>query len=164
MLVTALEANIVVPNMETVVERLLHEEQKTKEKDQGSTSAASPQEVMSARHKKRRPRCYFCNKLGHKQRNCYMYEREKKLGLEGRQTSNQKMKYKVNSVEMKCQHDDTNSDKVVFVVQHALSTGVHSKSTGTKWIIGSGATCHVCNDSNSFVELNHLKNPLDITL
>ena len=74
-----------------------------------------------------------------------MYNQEKKLGLEGRQTSNQKTKYNVNSVETKCQHDDTDSDEVVFVVQHALSTGVQSKSTGTKWIKDSGATCRVCN-------------------
>ena len=35
-----------------------------KEKDQGFTSATSPQEVMSARHKKKRPRCYFVINLG----------------------------------------------------------------------------------------------------
>ena len=34
MLVTALKANTEVPNMETVIERLLHEERKLKEKNQ----------------------------------------------------------------------------------------------------------------------------------
>ena len=72
MLVTALEASVEVPNMETAIEWLLHEERKMKEKDQRSISAATPQEVMSVRHKKRGLRCYFCNKLGHKQQNCYM--------------------------------------------------------------------------------------------
>ena len=38
MLVTALEANTDVPSMETVIERLLHEEQKLKDKNQGSLS------------------------------------------------------------------------------------------------------------------------------
>ena len=32
------------------------------------------------------------------------------------------------------------------------------------WIMDSGATCHVYNDCNSFVELRNLKKTLDITL
>ena len=44
MLVTALEANKDVPNMETVIERLLNEEQKMKEKDQGSLSTGEVRE------------------------------------------------------------------------------------------------------------------------
>ena len=88
-----------------------------------------------------------------------MYKREKKLGLEGRQTSNQKTKHKVNTVETKCQHNDTDSDEVVFLVQHALSAGVQSKSTGTEWIIDSGATCHVCNDSNFICRVESFEEP-----
>ena len=32
------------------------------------------------------------------------------------------------------------------------------------WIVDSGATCHICNDCNSFVELHNLKKTLDVTL
>ena len=72
MLVTALEANTEVPNMETVIERLLHEERKIKEKDQGSLpSGDSKEEAMTLKHKKRGPRCHFCNRFGHIQRNCH---------------------------------------------------------------------------------------------
>ena len=41
---------------------------------------------------------------------------------------------------------------------------MQSRSTDTNWIVDSGATCHVCNDRRSFVELNFLQTPLDITL
>jgi len=61
MLVTALD----VPDMETVVEHLLHEEQKMKEKDQGSSSTRDTEEAMSGKHKKRPLRCHFCNRFGH---------------------------------------------------------------------------------------------------
>ena len=72
MLVTALEANTEVPNMETVIERLLHEERKIKEKDQGSLpSGDSKEEAMTLKHKKRGPRCHFCNRFRHIQQNCH---------------------------------------------------------------------------------------------
>ena len=81
MLVTALEANTEVPNMETVIERLLHEEQKLKKKNQESSSSRdAKEEVMTLKHKSKGPRCHFCKKFGHIQRNCY--ELEKKLALE----------------------------------------------------------------------------------
>ena len=63
MLVTALEANSEVPKMEVVMERLLHEERKLKER----TTATNSEEVMtvSNRHRRKGPKCYFCKKLGH---------------------------------------------------------------------------------------------------
>ena len=41
---------------------------------------------------------------------------------------------------------------------------MQSRSTDTNWIVDSSATCHVCNGCSSFVELNFLQTPLDITL
>ena len=67
-LVTALEANTDVPKMEVVIERLLREEQKIKERG-GSSSGA---EAMFSKQKatKRGPKCHFCKRYGHIQRNC----------------------------------------------------------------------------------------------
>ena len=50
-----------------------------------------------------------------------------------------------------------------LIVQHALSTGVN-RSPETSWIVDSGATCHICNSQNYFVELQMLQKPIDITL
>ena len=61
------------------------------------------------------------------------------------------------------QSDDTDSDEVGLVVQHALSADVANKQTNGDWIVGSGATCHVCHDHSLFTELENLKK-LDIIL
>ena len=78
MLVTALEANTEVPNMETVIERLLHEEQKLRNQE-CPPSRDAKEEIMTLRHEKKGPRCHFCKKFGHIQRNCH--ELERKLAL-----------------------------------------------------------------------------------
>jgi len=59
--------------METVIECQLHEEDNMKSKD----LATSIEEALIAKYRKRGPRCHFCNKLGHIQRNCY--EKEKQI-------------------------------------------------------------------------------------
>ena len=169
MLVTALEANTEVPNMETVIERLLHEEQKVKEKNQSSlpSRANSKEEVMTVKHKKKGPRCNFCKRFGHIQQNCH--ELEKKLALERAGPSSchyKKTKHKVNSVNTRSQSDDTDSDEVGLVVrdQHVLSADVTNKQAEIEWIVDSGATSHVCHDRSLFTELQNLEKPLDIIL
>ena len=126
MLVTALEANTDVPSMETVIEQLLHKERKVKDKNQGSLSTNNgKEEAMSLKHRKRGPRCHFCNKFGQIQRN--YRKREKKLSSEGRGPGNyqsKSTKHKINSMNARGQSDDTDSDEVGLVVQHALSTDV----------------------------------------
>ena len=70
-LVTALEANTDVPKMEVVIEQLPHEEQKIKERG-GGMSSSSGAEAMFSKQKatKRGPKCHFCKRYGHIQRNC----------------------------------------------------------------------------------------------
>ena len=69
-LVTALESNVDVPQMDTVIERLIHEERKLKDR-QGSSEPRNSG-ALAARHKNkpRGPQCYGCKKFGHIQRNC----------------------------------------------------------------------------------------------
>ena len=145
--------------METVIERLLHEETKLKEQNQSSLPSQNGiEEAMTVIHKRRGPRCHFCNKFRHIQQNCH--EREKKLALErGCQGSYQskKTKHTVNSVNTRGQSDDTDSDEVGLVFQHVLSADVANKQADTEWIIDSGATCHVCHDRSLFTELQNLK-------
>ena len=73
MLVTALEASPDIPEMGTVVERLLHEERKLKEKDR--LPCKSGEGAFMAKQKRKGPRCHFCRRFGHIQRNCF--ERQK---------------------------------------------------------------------------------------
>ena len=75
-----------------------------------------------------------------------------------------KTKHTVNSVNTRGQSDDTDSDEVGLVFQHALSADVANKQADTEWIIDSGATCHVYHDWSLFTELQNLKKPLNIIL
>ena len=64
MLITAVEANAEVPNMETVIEGLLHEKLKVIKKNQEfPPSRDVKEEVMTLQHKKKGSRCHFCKKI-----------------------------------------------------------------------------------------------------
>ena len=92
------------------------------------------------------------------QRNCH--ERERKF--EG-SYQHMRSKSQVNCAESRSRDHDFDCDEVGLVVQHVLSAGVKISPRGN-WIVDSGATCHICNDHNSFVELCNLKKTLDVTL
>ena len=69
-LVTSLETNPTVLEMEVVIERLMHEERKLK--DRGLSSEPGSDGALVARHKTRLrgPKCYGCQRFGHIQRSC----------------------------------------------------------------------------------------------
>ena len=160
MLVTALEANETVPGMKTVIERLTYEEKKLQDRTTPSSSTGGG--AMTARHQRKSgPRCYFCKKHGHIQRNCR--EREKSLQGTGEKQSTDKKKpqHKANSVETR--NIDTDSDEAGLVVGRALSTGENPSRRG-KWIIDSGATSHICNTRDLFHRLYPLKSPFEVIL
>ena len=156
-LVTALEASEDVPKMEVVTERLLHEEQKLK--DRAGTSA-SAEKAMNLRQRQRKkvPRCHHCGKPGHFKRNCRELSGDKQSQKEKKGGN-----HKTNMSTTKGQ-DSSSSDSEVagLVVNHALSTSSSSEQ-GT-WIVDSGATCHMCRDRNLFTDLHHLQNPLEVAL
>ena len=81
MLVTALEANSEVPKLETVTERLLHEERKFKEKAIISDGVKYPKALATGRNRHSNgPKCYHCGRTGHIKRNCR--ELKEKEGFE----------------------------------------------------------------------------------
>ena len=62
MFVTALEANPEVPKIETVTECLLHEERKTKERDDAGLGKPK---ALTAQDRKGKFTCHYCGKPGH---------------------------------------------------------------------------------------------------
>lgn len=159
-LVTALESNPTVPEMEIVIERLMHEERKLKDRQESGSDGA-----LAARHKTRSkgPRCYGCQKFGHIQRNCpertrpstessksYEYSESKREGKKG-------MKNEVHKTQV--EWDSSSGSEI------GLMTSTHQlSSTQDNWIVDSGATCHICNNRRSFVEIHPLKKPQLVTL
>lgn len=167
MLVTALEANVEVPKIEVVTERLLHEERKLKER---TGVGASSERAMTGkqRPKARGPKCHHCGKFGHIRQNCNEWikpsqcnERVRtKFNTSQKETRN---KLKANKAEVRRRDSSSSeSDCIGLMVNHMMSA---SSSSRTKdWIVDSGATCHMCNDDKLFVKLRSLKQPLEVTL
>ena len=147
MLVTAIETNSDIPKMEVVVERLLHEERK--QKDRGDSEQTHPKATTVTRSKE--IRCYHCKKLGHIKRDC--------RALKQKQTPrNKESQQKANKADAGDQWKDDKGDDAI-VVCHALQAG----PTGN-WIVDSGATCHMCSNKKLFVELQPLKKPMEVSL
>ena len=74
------------------------------------------------------------------------------------------MKNEVHQTQVKCNsNSDSECNEIGLVICHILSSAVDS-SEADSWIVDSGATCHICNDRRSFVEIHTLKKPQDIML
>ncbi|KAK3745089.1 hypothetical protein QZH41_004382 [Actinostola sp. cb2023] len=151
MLVTALETNSEVPNMEVVTERLFHEENKLKERE---TVEKPYEKVMLGTKSKDRPKCHHCGKPGHLKRNCWSLKKEKEKEQQNKPES-KPVKHKANVVAA-----DSNSESLGLVTQ-ALAASVCANDV---WIIDSGATCHMTNDRSSLRDILELTEPVHVQL
>ena len=77
-----------------------------------------------------------------------------------------KTNHEVSNVNTREQSDNSDSDEVGLIVQHALSADASNQLANmyTDWIIDLGATCHVCHDCSLFTELESLEQSLYIIL
>ena len=58
--------------------------------------------------------------------------------------------------------ESSDSESSELIASHALS--VSSSNEQCAWIIDSGATCHMCQDSMLFTTLYQLQDPIDVVL
>ena len=167
-LVTALESNPAVPEMEIVIERLMYEERKLK--NRGVSSESGSDRALAAKHKmeSKGPRCYECQRYGHIQRNCperIRYSAEPRSFEYQRPIRkwNKGVKNEVHQIRDKWESgSDSERNAIGLVTSHALSTLECSEADS--WIVDSGATCHICNDRQSFTDFHTLEKPQDVTL
>lgn len=153
-LVTALEASADVPTLAVVRERLLHEETKMKGKD----SQSSHEGVLTASFK-RKLRCHFCNKTGHFKKDCDEYAKYRDS-----RSVQVKKKTKMGAFKVTITPEDgtsSDSESTGLVVQHALSSTCDARN---RWILDSGATCHMCNERSLFTDYQPLQKPLKVVL
>ena len=106
MLVTALKANSkTAPKLELITERLLHEEQKLKKKDE---AAGDDQKAFAAKRRPRSRTCHFCGKPGHIKRDCWKLA-ELQAVKEAEKKGN-KHKHTANNVTIKQKDCEMSSD------------------------------------------------------
>jgi len=137
-LVTSLEANAEVPKLEVVIERILHQERKTKEKEADSTNETA----MTSRRVpcRPKPKCYNCGKMGHIQRYCRAKKegqdkdegQTKKEGQKGQKERKDSQRQRATvSVD---DNSDTDSDD--FGLVNATDCAL-SVSSECEWIVDS---------------------------
>ena len=146
--------------MEVVTERLLHEERKLK--DHADSTGVSSEKAMTAKQQSRKkgPKCHHCGKIGHIKRECRDVTGKK---ADKSQKESRYSKQKANKAEVKKRDDDSSSsDTVGLIVTHAGLVGAAAHQNN--WIVDSGATCHMCNNSKCFVDLRDLEQPQEISL
>jgi transposase InsO family protein len=81
--------------------------------------------------------CNFCKKNGHTVKNCFKKKNLKKNEVKRMESAKVVMQSNSNGVE--------ELSDVAFTAVNMFATG---------WIIDSGASSHICNDFNAFVEIN----------
>ncbi len=137
-----------VPSMEIVVDRLLYEEKKSK--DRHGATMIDQGEALVVRNNskwKRGIRCHCCGKLGHIQKDCW-------------KNSDKSKKYQ-QKPGVKKKNEEGNSIGLI-ASEHALAA--ESDSQVNNWIIDSGATCHICCNKTMFDEIHDMDKPQTVTL
>ena len=161
MLVTALEASTDVPKLETVIERLVHEERKLKEnlKEEDITQSmkalyTNGKGRNNGNKQSYNPKCFYCNEYGHVKRNCPRLKNKNSGG------SGYSKGEKVQLARNPNQESSSDEEYTGLIVNHALSTMVDDKQKD--WIIDSGATCHMSNCEEMFSKLKKLEEPINV--
>ena len=163
MLVTALEANPEVPSMETVTERLLHEERKIKGREETGTRHTKAMMARNSFGPKKKFTGHYCGKPGHFKRNCRILASDLATSNEKKDKSSCKTKreatHKANKATSGSKDiNSSSSEDDALVVCHALS----ARSEGN-WIVDSGATCHMCNERKLFTKFESLQKSQEVT-
>ena len=169
MLVTALEANSEIPRMESITEKIIHEERKLKAKEKVSKeekvlAAENYSRSHSQENNSEARKCFYCKKPGHIKRFCNKLKQDEDARNKKEKANivqlgkTTQRKYRSNH------HDDSSSDSEssgFVATNHALSS--KSKGKKSEWIVDSGATNDMCNDKRWFKgKLNKLEVPESI--
>ena len=119
-----------MPALEVVTERLLREEQKLQDREEGDDS----RKLLVAKSKKQFT-CHYCKKPGYYKKDCRKFA-QAQSGEKGGKQRNPSRQPKGGEAML-------------------IGTTLVAKSR-SDWIVDSGATSHMCNDRTMFTELRQL--------
>ena len=118
--------------------------------------------IAKQKFESRGPKCYGCQRYEHIRKNCpeNMYPSPVPRPSD-HQNPIRKGKKVVHLTRDKLKSDSDPEQNVIGLVTcHVLSAVDEADS----WIIDSGATCHICNNRQSFLEFHSLERPQYVTL
>ena len=73
------------------------------------------------------------------------------------------MKNEVDQTQIKCNSSSVSECNEIGLVMCQVLSAVDS-SEAASWIVNFAATCHMCNDRRSFIEIHTMKKPQDVML
>lgn len=135
-LITALEVRDEASLTLNVVQSKLIEEYKKRRQEQCSSDSASV--LLKVSDSFADVTCFFCQKEGHVKKDCQKYKKwlqKKKSG-------------EIQHANVLQQKDDQNNG-YNFIFQAG-----NKHSVGSKWIVDSGASCHIAKDKNLFKDID----------
>ena len=126
----------------------------TKIKERGSSSGTELK-ALTSKQVKRGPKCYHWGRNGHIKWYCRLLHEDTKENYK------KYSKKKAFFSKKKCKASPVVLiDCVGFLTHHTLMSNVGKNN----WIVDSGATCHICHDVRSFINLKKLETAEEITL
>lgn len=135
-LVTALEARSDGKlNAKVVTEKIIAEYRRRKEKEQMDVESETAMKASTFTKNPKDITCFFCKKKGHFKRKCTKY---KDWLAKSKGTSENDKKQKANIIT------NEDSDEYLFMASFI----------DNEWLIDSGATCHITNLKNNFVDFS----------
>lgn len=149
-LVTSLESNETVPDIDSVIEKLLQMENKFQERNPPKAEKA-----FFVGNEKNKKKCFHCKKSGHLQSNCWILHPEKN-------TSHKNSSQKVEKAQVSKSQNVLVEEDNVSLVAHQANSALLSNSGD--WLVDSGATSHMTNNADYFSELEMLSSPQNVSL
>ena len=147
--------------LDFVKSRLLQEEQRIL--DRGGTNHGQDSALVNAPQTPVRnhhiPECDHCGRKGHTEPRCW----QKYPHLKPRRFQKKQSGLVVNAVPAPEDiNDDSGSDTVICLMAAEIPESI-KRASRVDWIIDSGATSHICNDKQMFVNLSQV-DPFDINI
>lgn len=145
-------------SLEFVKSRLLQEEQRMLDRGdvKPSTDTALVTSHSSGNASSDVPECSFCGKKYHNESKCW----KKHPHLKPKKSGSRQTGLAAQTAPASRGHD---SDDEAVVCLMTRTTPSNDSDPRIRWIIDSGATAHICNDSNAFSELKSVA-PFEILI
>lgn len=141
-----------LPPLDEIRSKVEEEAHRQQQQQQATHIDENVEQAMMARRFASRGSCFECGEQGHYQRDCPRHRQ-----------SDQRRNYRPRQRDYSGQrprsshstHRQRNSAKPRDAFYASSMSAVNESGSGSRWIIDSGSTTHICRDRHLFTELRH---------